>query len=147
MYLRVTGSGREDVVRLEHSIQVHLEGCARLGNLLDIDREGAVVRGIIHEKLVTIGQQRVIVLTLQIRGGQANSLRRGAPHALELDPADDSVRGKMRLCEGQIDRINGLSHHNTALLNEAVEKFEEAQQLLPKSPSHRRGSSERHDRG
>jgi tetratricopeptide (TPR) repeat protein/predicted Ser/Thr protein kinase len=54
--------------------------------------------------------------------------------ALELDPGDDSVRGKMRLCEGQIDRINGISHHNTALLNEAVEKFGEAQQLLPKSP-------------
>src|ERR1043166_2848269 len=40
----------------------------------------------------------------------------------------------MRLCEGQIDRINGLTHHNAALLNEAVQKFEDAQQLLPHSP-------------
>ena len=54
--------------------------------------------------------------------------------ALELDPGDETVRGELRLCEGQIDRINGLSHHNAALLNEAVEKFEDAQHLLPHSP-------------
>jgi len=54
--------------------------------------------------------------------------------ALELDPGDEAVRAKMRLCEGHIDRINGSSHHNTAQLNEAVQKFEEAQQALPHSP-------------
>jgi tetratricopeptide (TPR) repeat protein len=55
-------------------------------------------------------------------------------HALELDPGDESVRGKLRLCEGHIDRINGGAHHNAAMLNEAVEKFEEAEPLLPGSP-------------
>ena len=54
--------------------------------------------------------------------------------ALEIDPGDETVRGELRLCEGQIDRINGLSHHNAAVLNEAVHKFEEAQQALPHSP-------------
>jgi tetratricopeptide (TPR) repeat protein/predicted Ser/Thr protein kinase len=54
--------------------------------------------------------------------------------ALEIDPADETVRGELRLCEGQIDRINGVSHHNAAVLNEAVEKFEEAEQALPHSP-------------
>jgi tetratricopeptide (TPR) repeat protein len=54
--------------------------------------------------------------------------------ALELDPADETVRGEMRLCEGQIDRINGLLHHNAGVLNEAIQKFEEAQQALPRSP-------------
>ena len=54
--------------------------------------------------------------------------------ALEIDPGDETVRGELRLCEGQIDRINGVSHHNPALLNEAVQKFEEAQQALPRSP-------------
>jgi hypothetical protein len=54
--------------------------------------------------------------------------------ALEIDPGDETVRGELRLCEGQIDRINGLSHHNAAVLNEAVQKFEEAQQALPHSP-------------
>ena len=54
--------------------------------------------------------------------------------ALELDPGDENVRGKLRLCEGQIDRINGITHHNAALLNEAVLKFQEAEQSLPHSP-------------
>lgn len=53
---------------------------------------------------------------------------------LEIDPGDEKVRGELRLCEGQIDRINGVTHHNAAVLNEAVEKFEEAQQALPHSP-------------
>ena len=54
--------------------------------------------------------------------------------ALELDPGDESVRGKMRLCEGQIDRIDGTGRRNATLLNEAVQKFDESQQLLPHSP-------------
>jgi len=54
--------------------------------------------------------------------------------ALEMDPGDETVRGELRLCEGQIDRINGVSHHSAVLLNEAVQKFEEAQQALPHSP-------------
>lgn len=54
--------------------------------------------------------------------------------ALEIDPGDETVRGELRLCEGQIDRINGVSHHNTAVLNEAVQKFEEAERALPRSP-------------
>jgi tetratricopeptide (TPR) repeat protein/predicted Ser/Thr protein kinase len=54
--------------------------------------------------------------------------------ALEIDPGDETVRGELRLCEGQIDRINGLSHHNVAVLNEAIQKFQEAQRALPRSP-------------
>ena len=54
--------------------------------------------------------------------------------ALELDPGDETVRGELRLCEGHIDRINGISHRNAALLNEGVQKFEEAQHALPRSP-------------
>jgi hypothetical protein len=55
-------------------------------------------------------------------------------NALTLDPGDSSVRGKLRLCEGQIARIAGTARHNAATLNEAAEKFTEAQQLMPKSP-------------
>ena len=55
-------------------------------------------------------------------------------HALELDPGNETVRGELRLCEGQIDRINGTQHHDAALLNEAVEKFEDAEHALPHSP-------------
>ncbi len=53
--------------------------------------------------------------------------------ALAVDP-DDSVRGKLRLCEGHIARINGTAHGNMAELNRAAAKFTEAQQLMPKSP-------------
>jgi serine/threonine protein kinase len=53
--------------------------------------------------------------------------------ALKVDP-DDSVRGKLRLCEGQIARINGTTHRDAKTLQEAVDDFTEAQRLLPKSP-------------
>jgi tetratricopeptide (TPR) repeat protein len=56
-----------------------------------------------------------------------------AAHALAVDP-DDTVRGKLRLSEGQISRINGISHHNVQELNTAVEQFTEAQRLMPNSP-------------
>ena len=56
-----------------------------------------------------------------------------ASHALAVDP-EDTVRGKLRLCEGHLARINGTSHRSPQELNLAVEKFDEAQKLLPKSP-------------
>ena len=54
-------------------------------------------------------------------------------HALSIDP-DNSVRGKLRLAEGHLARINGTVHRNPADLNLAVEKFNEAQKLMPQSP-------------
>jgi serine/threonine protein kinase/tetratricopeptide (TPR) repeat protein len=57
-------------------------------------------------------------------------------HALSLDP-DDTVRGKLRLAEGHLARINGNRDRGAAALadlNEAVEKFTEADHLMPKSP-------------
>jgi tetratricopeptide (TPR) repeat protein/predicted Ser/Thr protein kinase len=56
-----------------------------------------------------------------------------AARALAVDP-EDSVRGKLRVCEGHLARINGTSHRSAQELNQAVEKFDEAQKLLPKSP-------------
>jgi serine/threonine protein kinase len=53
--------------------------------------------------------------------------------ALAVDP-DDSVRGKLRLVEGHLARINGGAHSSVAELNVAVDKFNAAQQLMPKSP-------------
>ncbi len=53
--------------------------------------------------------------------------------ALAMDP-DDSVRGKLRLTEGHLARINGMSHRSAAELNDAVAEFSEAEKLLPKSP-------------
>jgi tetratricopeptide (TPR) repeat protein len=56
-----------------------------------------------------------------------------AARALAVDP-EDSVRGKLRLAEGHLARINGSSHRSAQELNLAVEKFDEAQKLLPQSP-------------
>ena len=55
-------------------------------------------------------------------------------HALSADPDDKMVHGKLRLVEGHLARINGTSHKSAAELNDAVEKFTEAQQFMPQSP-------------
>jgi serine/threonine protein kinase/tetratricopeptide (TPR) repeat protein len=54
-------------------------------------------------------------------------------NALAMDP-DNTVRGKLRLAEGHIARINGTSHKDAKTLETAVEDFNEAQRLLPNSP-------------
>jgi serine/threonine protein kinase len=56
-----------------------------------------------------------------------------AARALAVDP-EDNVRGKLRLFEGHLARINGTSHRSPQELNLAVDKFNEAQRLLPRSP-------------
>jgi tetratricopeptide (TPR) repeat protein len=53
--------------------------------------------------------------------------------ALQVEP-DETVRGKLRLCEGHIARINGMAHTDAKVLQEAVDDFTEAERLLPKSP-------------
>jgi tetratricopeptide (TPR) repeat protein len=53
--------------------------------------------------------------------------------ALEVDP-DDTVRGKLRLVEGHLARINGTAHHDGSQLLVAVDDFRQAEHLLPKSP-------------
>jgi hypothetical protein len=54
-------------------------------------------------------------------------------HALLLDP-DDAVRGRLRLVEGHISRVAGETRHRQSDLDDAMEKFGEAQRLLPSSP-------------
>ena len=56
-----------------------------------------------------------------------------AARALAIDP-DDATRGKLRLSEAHLARINGTAHNNLAELNQAVDKFNEAQRLMPHSP-------------
>ncbi|MDE3167978.1 MAG: hypothetical protein KGN36_19410, partial [Acidobacteriota bacterium] len=56
-----------------------------------------------------------------------------AAHALELDPGD-AARGRLRIAEGHIARINGTVHRSSAELHTAVEKFGDAQRLMPRSP-------------
>jgi serine/threonine protein kinase len=56
-----------------------------------------------------------------------------ASRALAVDP-DDAARGRVRLAEGHISRINGTTRRNAGELRNAVEKFTEAQRLMPRSP-------------
>ena len=54
-------------------------------------------------------------------------------HALLLDP-DNDVRGRLRLVEGHIARVSGETRHRQSDIDDAMEKFGEAQRLLPASP-------------
>lgn len=54
--------------------------------------------------------------------------------ALDLDPGDKEIRGKRALAAGHISRIRGTARGNAKLLAEARQKFEQAQELMPKSP-------------
>jgi eukaryotic-like serine/threonine-protein kinase len=60
-------------------------------------------------------------------------VRSMAQHALAVDP-DNAARYRLRLAEGQIARVNGTAHNSIPELNLAVEDFNEAQRLMPKSP-------------
>ncbi|HJT87720.1 MAG TPA: serine/threonine-protein kinase [Bryobacteraceae bacterium] len=55
-------------------------------------------------------------------------------HALSLDPGDGSIRGRLRLTEGHLARINGSAHKDPGQLNEAVVDFGEAEHLMGGSP-------------
>jgi tetratricopeptide (TPR) repeat protein len=56
-----------------------------------------------------------------------------AARALAVDP-DETVRGKLRIAEGHLARINGTAHRKPEELNLAVEKFTDAHRMLPRSP-------------
>ncbi len=69
----------------------------------------------------------------QLYEGDWRRARNQLSRALELDP-NRTTRGELRICEGHLARINGTSRRDSAALNVAVQDFEEAQTLLPKSP-------------
>ncbi len=63
--------------------------------------------------------------------------RNNLARALELDPDDNGIKGRLRLCEAHIDRIDSNGLRNAARqkrLNVAVNKFDEAADLLKRSP-------------
>jgi serine/threonine-protein kinase len=66
-----------------------------------------------------------------------------AARALAVDP-DDTVRGKLRVAEGHLARINGTAHRKADELNLAAQKFNEAKKLLPNSPDPELGLARLH---
>ncbi len=63
--------------------------------------------------------------------------RSNLARALQLDPDNNEIKGRLRLCEGHIDRIEAASLRSAARqkrLNAAVGKFDESAELLKHSP-------------
>jgi serine/threonine protein kinase/tetratricopeptide (TPR) repeat protein len=92
-------------------------------------------RKLVREKLVEAGDKVIA----SYRNSDAvyengwKSARENFSRAQAMS-ADDATRGKLRIAEGHIARINGTTRNRAADLNDAVEKFTEAQRLLPNSP-------------
>jgi serine/threonine protein kinase len=57
-----------------------------------------------------------------------------AAHALELEPNDKDIHGKLRLIYGHLARIRGTARHDSKLLEESRQDFEDAAKYMKKSP-------------
>jgi Protein kinase domain len=55
-------------------------------------------------------------------------------HALAVDPGDKVVKAKLRICEGQLERITASGSTRQQMLNDAAQKFQEAADLWKASP-------------
>jgi eukaryotic-like serine/threonine-protein kinase len=54
--------------------------------------------------------------------------------ALQLDPGNTEMRGKLYLAEAHLARIRGTSRGNSKLLQEARTRFEQSADLMPRAP-------------
>ena len=55
-------------------------------------------------------------------------------HALELAPNDKTIHGKLRLIDGHLARIRGNARHDSRLIEEARQDFQDAANYMKKSP-------------
>ena len=55
-------------------------------------------------------------------------------HALELSPNDKTIHGKLRLIDGHLARIRGTARHDSGLIEQAREDFQDAANYMKKSP-------------
>ncbi len=55
-------------------------------------------------------------------------------HALELAPNDKTIHGKLRLIDGHLARIRGNARHDTRMMEEARQDFQDAAAYMKKSP-------------
>jgi serine/threonine protein kinase len=60
--------------------------------------------------------------------------RNDVARALQLDPDDKTIHGKLRLIDGQLARIRGTARHDGGLLQESQQDFEDAAKYMRKSP-------------
>jgi serine/threonine protein kinase len=69
-----------------------------------------------------------------ITEGDWGRARISAARALELVPHDKTVRGTLRIIDGHLNRIRGTARKDAKLLQQSRENFNEAAQLMSKSP-------------
>ena len=132
-----------DTRELKHEIETeHVTADAawtRYQDIVNRKKLGFVTWGIgspLKTKLVAAGD----VPILDFRNNDYPTAREGTwrrsvtyfSRALELDPGDKNVKGKLRLCEAHVDRIT--ANNRQAVLNETAAKFREAVELMHKSP-------------
>ena len=60
--------------------------------------------------------------------------RNEVAHALELEPNDKTIHGKLRLIDGHLARIRGTARRDSGLLDESRQDFEDAANYMKKSP-------------
>jgi serine/threonine protein kinase len=60
--------------------------------------------------------------------------RNEVAHALELEPNDKTIHGKLRLIDGHLARIRGTARRDDRLLDESRQDFEDAANYMKKSP-------------
>lgn len=61
-------------------------------------------------------------------------VRAEVAHALELDPNDKNIHGKLRLIDGHLARIRGSARRDGRLLEESRQDFQDAAKYMKKSP-------------
>ncbi len=57
-----------------------------------------------------------------------------AARALQLEPNDKTIHGKLRLIDGHLARIRGSAKHDSRMLDESRQDFEDAANYMKKSP-------------
>ncbi len=93
-------------------------------------------RRTVKQKLVAVADRVILASRTDsppVREKDWERARAVLADALIVEP-DEEVRGKLRLAEGHIARINGYTHKDAKTLQLAVNDFSEAEKLLPKSP-------------
>ncbi len=72
--------------------------------------------------------------TAPLRNAEWQQARSYFEAALESDSRNDSIRGRVRICDAQMKRFQAQAEKNPDLVPAAQERFEEAAKLLPRSP-------------
>jgi serine/threonine protein kinase len=96
------------------------------------------VQDSLRNRLLTVADRAITEFRVSdapmVTEGEWLRARVSVARALDLLPKDKTIRGKLRLVDGHISRIRGTARRDSRLLQDAREKFDEAAQLMPKSP-------------